>query len=71
MRTASTSTWDLKTNKLQIGDKELAQKGFVRFEPQLPYLYLPEAFYKIFAEEINKKYDKKICDIDKNVCKFE
>lgn len=64
IRTASTKTWDIKTSMLKIGGEFLARTGFVRFEPQLPYLYLPAEHYKTFAGEVNKKFGKKACDID-------
>ena len=71
MRTANKSTWDLRANLLKLGEDHLAKEGLVRFEPQLPYLYLPKAYYKSFTKTINSKWGKDICDAELNICKFE
>ena len=48
-RTLNKGTWDLQGEKFKLGNSiEIAQETVVRFEPQLPYLYLPNAYYEIF-----------------------
>ena len=50
---------------------KMPEKAHVRFEPQLPYLYLPEDFYKMFLIEffiLHKKHFK--YNREENVVKF-
>ena len=77
MRTAHKGTWDLKCNMVKIGKEKIAEKANIRFEPQLPYLYLPKDYYRAFVDSINKLYEdpnvygKKVCIMNENLCRFD
>ena len=75
LRTVSNTSWDIKANeiKISLNDKtqELTAAGRVRFEPQLPYLYLPAAYYKVVVDEMNALHGGNVCDAEKNTCKFD
>jgi len=50
------------------------QHGRVRFDPGVPYLYLPQEAYDKFANYMNTRFGtngKGICHTDLNICKFE
>jgi hypothetical protein len=74
-------TWTLKANNFKIGDKDINAKDngqrFVSLEPQLPYLYLPEADFEAFTTQVHKIYDKwfnirqKKKKCGDTVCKFD
>ena len=77
IRTVNTSTWDVKANQIIIGDTTRAELSDIRFDPQLPYLYLPRDYYRVFTENINKLYSdqdkygaEKICNESENICVF-
>ena len=49
----------------------------MRFEPQLPFLYLPRDYYRVFVNNINKLYGDeakygttKVCNESANICRF-
>lgn len=77
IRTAHKGTWDLRANIIQVGKEKLAEESRIRFEPQLPYLYLPRDYYRVFVKIINKLYSDesrygttKVCDESANICRF-
>lgn len=78
IRTPDKGSWDLRANFIEIGTEKLAEASMIRFEPQLPYLYLPRTYYRAFVEAIQKLYsdeslygDKDICDETENICRFD
>ena len=64
LRTVDESTWDIRANDITIGKRSLSADGRVRFEPQLPYLYLPGDYYKVLVDEINGLHGETICKKD-------
>jgi hypothetical protein len=78
IRTHDKGTWDLRANLIEVGKEKLAEDSIVKFEPQLPYLYLPRDYYRLFIGVIEKLYsdvdlygDKDICNEQENVCRFD
>ena len=76
IKTRNKGTWDLRMKKFAIqsadGDSENSMTGryFFRFEPQLPYLYLPAVLYNNFTDYIKNKYPEIECDEDRNICRW-
>jgi hypothetical protein len=80
VRTSNNKSWDLAADQMKIGTEELigayddGWKNLVRFEPQLPWIYLPQDLYEKFADYVNRKYrviGQEIICRDGNVCKFD
>jgi len=73
IRTVSEKTWDVKCNFMNLDktDAGLSVDGtLVRFDPGLPYLYLPTSIFTDFVKFMNGKYGASTCDPVLNVCKF-
>jgi len=77
IRTADKTTWDINAEQIEVGKEKLAKKSRIRFEPQLPYLYLPMDYYREFTKAIKNLYSDKelygydeICNLNTNTCKF-
>ena len=79
IRTANKATWDIRANLLQVGKHKLAEDSLIRFEPQLPYLYLPKLYYKLFVVTLNKIFSEShiyghtagnVCNENTNICRF-
>jgi len=68
IRTAGKDTWDLRANLIEVGKETLAEGSMIRFEPQLPYLYLPRDYYRLFVKVIEKLYSDVAMYGDKDVC---
>jgi hypothetical protein len=49
-KTVALNTWSLRANNLKLGVEKLAASGYrqVSLEPQLPYLYMPDADFTVF-----------------------
>jgi len=73
-RTISTKTWSLRSDYFGFGNSKLVEEAELRFEPQLPYMYLPNNYFNLFVLNINQHYKDlgyKVCDTASNLCKFE
>ena len=57
IRTKNKTTWDLRCSRITLDKFELSNKEYrVRFEPQMPYIYLPSLGWQVFASIINTRY---------------
>lgn len=72
-KTLATNTWSLRANNFKLGTQTLSHTGYrqVSLEPQLPYLYLPNADFQQFREKLTKIIGTPICSYGDNVCKFQ
>lgn len=79
MRTRHKGTWDLRCKELKLDTGPLGSWSTIRFEPQLPYLYLAKNMFQKFKKDINDRYgmqkdkdgeDVEVCPEDQNYCKF-
>ena len=62
---------------IEVGKEKLTESSRIRFEPQLPYLYLPRDYYRDFTKAIKKLFSDtelyghdEICNTATNTCKF-
>jgi len=71
-KTVALNTWSLRANNLKLGVEKLAASGYrqVSMEPQLPYLYMPDADFTQFREKLNKIIGTPVCSYGDNLCKF-
>lgn len=73
IRTVKNDSWDLQMNFFKLGQDNLSTYGLIRFEPQLPWLYLPMDFFEVFAAKMNVLYFAdypEVCSTTENICKF-
>ena len=75
IKTKNKTTWDmdLASFKLSSIKEDVGDDGTLRFEPQLPYIYVPNGMWATFTKEINGRYssiyDNPVCN-DNNACIF-
>ena len=79
IRTINKTTWDLNLESMKLGSgnarENLADDARLRFEPQLPYIYLPTEIFKKFAAVVNAEFAlphiEPICGLLQNACVFK
>ena len=72
-KTIAINSWSLRANNLKLGVEALKTSGYrqISLEPQLPYLYMPDADFDEFRLKLNKIIGTPVCAYGDNLCKFQ
>lgn len=72
LKTQNLGSWKIKGTYFMYDNVDLSRSDTrsVLIEPSLPYIYIPDNDFKIFAEHLSKKYKHIICRVNKGYCKI-
>ena len=65
-KTTSVYSWALDSPTQMLGTVDLGlAHRYIELDPMFPFLYIPDADFKVFAKQVHKNYEKWL---ENNVC---